>query len=99
LIDLVSPLCSNKEDFILYMIKKLLLKFALRFGFKKLLLGTNALSVASKTMSEISKGWGMSLPHLIHFVDNWYPEDTVFMNPIKDFLEKEIAIYIKLHDV
>ena len=86
LLNLVSPLCSNWEDFALYMIKRVLLNFADWYGFKKLLLGTSALQVATKTMSEIAKGRGMTLPHLISFVDNWYNNDIVFMNPIKDFL-------------
>jgi len=50
-------------------------------------------------MSEIAKGRGMALPHLISFIDNWYNNDIVFMNPIKDFLQKEIALYVKLHEV
>jgi len=37
-------------------------------------------------MSEIAKGRGMSLPHLISFIDDRYPSDIKFMNPIKDFL-------------
>jgi cytoplasmic tRNA 2-thiolation protein 2 len=99
LISLASPLCSNKEDLIHYLKKRLLLKFAQRFNFKKLFLGCSALTVATKTMSEISKGRGKSLPHLVSYIDDRYPDDIKFMNPIKDFLQKEIAFYNKINSV
>lgn len=99
MIGLASPICSNKEDMIMYLKKRVLLNFALSYGFKKLLLGCSALTVSIKTMSEISKGRGMSLPHLVSFIDDWYPEEIKFMNPIKDFLQKEIAVYNKINDV
>ena len=63
LLEVPSPLCSNKEDLILFLKKWLMLWFAERFGFKKLLLGTTGFGVAAKTLSEISKGRGASFPH------------------------------------
>ena len=58
-----SELCSSKEDLIFYLKKWLLLDFALKFGFKKLLLGCTAVNVTAKVMSEIAKGRGLSLPN------------------------------------
>lgn len=94
-----SPLCSNKEDLMFFMKKWVLLDFALKYEFKKLLLGCSSLSVTSKTMSEIGKGRGLTLPHQLAFVDDRYLEDVKFMNPMRDFLQKEIAVYSMLNKV
>lgn len=94
-----SDLCSNKEDLIFFMKKWLLLDFALKHGFKKLLLGCTAVSVTSKVMSEIAKGRGLSLPNDVTFVDDRYMDEVKFMNPMRDFLLNEIETYNRLSDV
>lgn len=95
----VSPVCSNREDLIYYFKRWLILDFARTNGFKKLLLGRSSLSVTTKTMSEIAKGRGLTLPHEIAFIDDRYFHDIKMMNPIKDCLQKEIASYTAINDV
>lgn len=94
-----SELCSNREDLIFYMKKWLLLDFALKYGFTKLLLGCSAISVTSRVMSEIAKGRGLSLPNDVSFVDDRYLKDVKFMNPMRDYLLNEISTYNKINDV
>jgi len=99
LLSAVSPVCSNREDLIYYFKRWLLLDFARTNGFKKLLLGRSSLSVTTKTMSEIAKGRGLSLPHEIAFIDDRYFHDIKLMNPIKDALQKEIATYTAINEM
>jgi hypothetical protein len=94
-----SDLCANKEDLIYYLKKWVLLDFALTFGYTKLLQGCSALTVATRVMSEISKGRGLSLSNSITFVDERYFNDIKFMNPMKDFIQKEIAAFNKYNKV
>jgi cytoplasmic tRNA 2-thiolation protein 2 len=94
-----SELCSNKEDMIFFFKKWVLLDFALKFGFKKLLLGCSAVNITSKVMSEIAKGRGLSLPNDVTFVDDRYLEDIKFMNPMRDYLKNELDIYNRMHDI
>ncbi|CAI2367136.1 unnamed protein product [Moneuplotes crassus] len=94
-----SELCSSREDLIFNLKKWLLLDFALKFGFKKLLLGCTAVKVTSKVMSEIAKGRGLSLPNDVCFVDDRYLEDIKFMNPMRDYLLNEIQQYNKFNEV
>lgn len=94
-----SELCSNREDLVFFLKKWLLIDFALKFNFKKLLLGCTALSVTSKVMSEIAKGRGLSLPNDVTFVDERYLEDIKFMNPMRDYLHSEIELYNRINDV
>ena len=91
-----SELCSSREDMIFYFKKWLMLDFALTFGFKKLLLGCSALSVTTKVLSEIGKGRGLSLPNDVCYQDDRYLNDINILNPMRDFLQKEVAVYNKM---
>lgn len=93
MIGLLSPVSSHREDVIYYLKKWIFIHFAEAYGFTKLLLGCSALSVAKKTMAEIGKGRGLSLPHEIAFIDDRYRNDLKFMNPMREFLWKEIAVF------
>lgn len=84
---------------IFYFKKWLMLDFALTFGFKKLLLGCSALSVTTKVLSEIAKGRGLSLPNDVCYQDDRYLSEINLLNPMRDFIQKEIAIYNKVNKV
>ena len=99
LIKYPSGLCSNKEDFVFYLKKWVLLDFALKYNFKKLLLGCSGLSITAKVLSEISKGRGLTMPSNVSYVDDRYLEEIKFMNPMKDYLYNEIDEYIRINSV
>ena len=99
LIKYPSGLCSNKEDFVFYLKKWVLLDFSLKFNFKKLLLGWSGISITAKVLSEISKGRGITMPSNVSYVDDRYLEEIKFMNPMKDYLYNEIDEYIRINNV
>ena len=85
---------SFREDMIFYLKRLLISDFCLRFNFKKALFGTNSQKVATELLSQICKGRGASIAHEIAFVDDKnFGGRISFMNPMRDFLQKEIAIY------
>ena len=85
---------SFREDLILYLKRILISGFCLKYNFKMALLGMNSHKVAAKLLGEICKGRGASICHEIGFVDDKnFGGRVAFMNPMRDFLEKEISLY------
>lgn len=83
-----------REDLISHLKRMIISSFCLTYNFKKALLGTNAHKVASDLLSSICKGRGSSLANEISYVDDKnFGGRVSFMNPMRDFLEKEIALY------
>lgn len=83
-----------REDLIFYMKRMIIADFCLTHNFKKVLLGTNSHKVASDLLSSICKGRGASIANEISYVDDKnFGGRVSFMNPMRDFLEKEIALY------
>ena len=77
-----------------YLKKQLLSYYALKYNFKKILFGTNSHKVAANLLGQLCKGRGASIPHEIAFVDNKnFGGRVSFMNPMREFLQKEIALY------
>ena len=85
---------SFREDMIFYLKRILISEFCLKYNFKKALFGVDSHKVASKLLGEICKGRGASICHEIAFVDDKnFGGRISFMNPMRDFLQKEIALY------
>jgi tRNA(Ile)-lysidine synthase TilS/MesJ len=83
-----------REDLVLYFKRMIVSEFSLLFNFKKVLLGTNSHKVAVQLFSQIAKGRGVSASHEISFIDDKnFGGRVAFMNPMRDFLKKEIALY------
>ena len=91
---------SFREDLILYLKRWVIADFALRFNFKKVLLGTSGHKVATQLLAQIAKGRGASVPHEISYVDDKnFGGRVTFMNPMREFLHKEIGLFNYLSKV
>jgi tRNA(Ile)-lysidine synthase TilS/MesJ len=95
------PSASNfREDLILYLKKWLIVDFALRYNFKKILFGTTGHKVATNLLAQLAKGRGASISHEISYIDDKnFNGRVIFMNPMREFLHKEIALYNYLNRV
>lgn len=94
LIHSLPALSSFREDLVVYLKKLLISDFALKFNFKKVLLGTSSQKIAENLLNAICKGRGSSVPHEISFIDDKnFGGRISFMNPMRDFLMREIALY------
>ena len=95
------PTISNfREDLILYFKRWIIVDFALTFNFKKILFGTTGHKVASQLLSQLAKGRGASIAHEISYIDDKnFNGRVTFMNPMREFLHKEIALYNFLNKV
>lgn len=83
-----------REDLIFYMKRILISEFCLKYNFKKALFGTNSHKVATQLLAQICKGRGASISHEIAYIDDKnFGGRISFMNPMRDFLKKEIGIY------
>ena len=83
-----------REDIIFCFKKMIIAHFSLKYNFKKALLGTNSHKVAQQLLSQICKGRGASIANEIAFVDDKnFGGRISFMNPMRDFLKKEVALY------
>lgn len=95
------PTHSNfREDLILYLKKWVISWFALKYNFKKVLLGTSGHKVATQLLAQLAKGRGASISHEIAYIDDKnFGGRVTFMNPMREFLHKEIALYNYLNKV
>lgn len=95
------PTHSNfREDLILYLKKWVISAFALKYNFKKILLGTSGHKVATQLLAQLAKGRGASISHEISYIDDKnFGGRITFMNPMREFLHKEISLYNYLHKV
>jgi hypothetical protein len=65
------PKTSNfREDLILYFKRWLIVEFALRYNFKKVLFGTTGHKVATQLLAQLAKGRGSSIAHEISYIDD-----------------------------
>jgi tRNA(Ile)-lysidine synthase TilS/MesJ len=83
---------AYKEDVFEIRLDKLIVDFARRNKFEKVMLGQNGTRLSSKLISDTSKGKGFSLPFSLAFVDNHH-KDVVLCHPMRNFLAKEVGIY------
>lgn len=95
------PSTSNfREDLILYFKRWIIVEFALRYNFKKILFGTTGHKVATNLLAQLAKGRGASIAHEISYIDDKnFNGRVTFMNPMREFLQKEIALYNYLNKV
>ena len=85
---------SFQEDLVWYLKRIVISSFALENNFKKVLFGNSAQKISSSLMNAICKGRGKSCAFEISFIDDKnFGGRVMYMNPIRDFLEKEIALY------
>jgi len=89
------PKESNfREDLILYLKRWVIADFALMYNYKKVLLGTSGHKVATQLLAQIAKGRGVSVPHEISYIDDKnFGGRVTFMNPMREFLHKEIGLF------
>lgn len=89
------PTESNfREDLVLYLKRWLLSEFGLKYNFKKILLGTTGHKLATQLLSQLAKGRGASIAHEISYIDDKnFGGRITFMNPMREFLHKEISLY------
>jgi cytoplasmic tRNA 2-thiolation protein 2 len=95
------PTTSNfREDIILYFKRWIIAEFALKYNFKKVLFGTTGHKVATNLLAQLAKGRGSSISHEISYIDDKnFNGRITFMNPMREFLHKEIALYNYLNKV
>ncbi|CDW91371.1 UNKNOWN [Stylonychia lemnae] len=95
------PTHSNfREDLIFYLKRWVISSFGLKYNYKKILLGTSGHKVATQLLSQLAKGRGSSIAHEISYIDDKnFGGRITFMNPMREFLHKEIALYNYLHKV
>ena len=95
------PTISNfREDLIMYLKRWLIVAFALKYNFKKILFGTTGHKVATQLLAQLAKGRGASIAHEISYIDDKnFNGRLTFMNPMREFLHKEIALYNHLNKV
>lgn len=95
------PTSSNfREDLILYFKRWIIVDFALKYNFKKILFGTTGHKVATNLLAQLAKGRGASIAHEISYIDDKnFNGRITFMNPMREFLHKEIALYNFLNKV
>ena len=81
-------------DLCLYLKKWLIADFCLNFNFKRVLLATTGHSIATKLIGAIAKGRGASIYSEVAYCDDKnFGGRVSFCNPMKEFLQKEIAIF------
>jgi cytoplasmic tRNA 2-thiolation protein 2 len=93
-----SFLQSTISDVFEIMIEHFLVKYARNRGIKKILVGNNGTRLASKLMSDTSKGRGYQLPSKLSFIDVHH-KDVEILRPMKNFFSKDVAFfnyYLKL---
>jgi tRNA(Ile)-lysidine synthase TilS/MesJ len=75
--------------------KKLIISsFCLKYNFKKALFGLNSHNIATQLLSQLCKGRGVSIAHETSFIDDKnFGGRISFMNPMREFLLKEISLY------
>jgi len=85
---------SFREDLIFYLKRIVISWFCLKYNFKKALLGTTSQKVATALLAAICKGRGASVSNEIAYIDDKnFGGRVQFMNPMRDFLIKEIGLY------
>ncbi|EGG17788.1 cytosolic thiouridylase subunit 2 [Cavenderia fasciculata] len=82
---------TSKEDILEHFRNQLLFETAHSLGFNKILFGTSSNRLATRLLSSTSKGRGYNVPNETNMVDQH--KDIRFIQPMRDFLLKEIHIY------
>lgn len=81
-------------DVCMFFKKWLIADFCLTHCFKRVFMGTTGHQIATKLIGQLAKGRGASVfDELQYFDDKYFGGRVSFCNPMKDFLQKEIAIF------
>ena len=91
---------SFASDVCMFFKKWLITDFCLTHNFKKAFLGTTGHKIATQLLGQIAKGRGASIFNEVQWFDDKYFGGRVSLcNPMKEFLQKEIAIFNHVHQV
>ena len=91
---------SFAADVCLFLKKWLIADFCIRYNFKRVFLGTTGHKIATQLLGQIAKGRGASIfSEVAYFDDKNFGGRVSFCNPMKEFLQKEIAIFNYVNDV
>lgn len=85
---------QNRADILFLTIHEVLRKWVVRNGFKKVVTGESASRISSIALAEICKGRGSQVFELTQATLT--VEDSVIARPMREILDKEIAIYQKI---
>eukprot|EP00002_Diphylleia_rotans_P003758 TRINITY_DN12647_c0_g1_i1.p1 TRINITY_DN12647_c0_g1~~TRINITY_DN12647_c0_g1_i1.p1 ORF type:complete len:433 (+),score=85.44 TRINITY_DN12647_c0_g1_i1:82-1380(+) len=92
------PSLTSREDMIVYLRHQLLYRIALEQGYECVMKGDTATRLAIRTISETCKGRGFSVPLQVGHSDPRF-QGVNFVQPLRDFLVKEVTYYNKLHNL
>jgi hypothetical protein len=96
----VRELLSSVEpqfqgDLVFALKKHLMMDFCLRYNFKRILLSTSGHSIACKMIGQIAKGRGATIANEVSYCgEQLFGQRVTVCRPMRDFLQKEIAVYI-----
>lgn len=69
--------------------------FCLRFNFKRVVLGTSGHGIATKMLGQLAKGRGATIANEVSYCgEQLYNQRITVCRPMRDFLQKEIAVYL-----
>ena len=85
---------SFQADLVFCLKKLILTDFCLRFNFKRLVLATTGHGIASKLLGQLAKGRGASIANEVSYCgEQLFGKRVTVCRPMRDFLQKEIAVY------
>ena len=91
---------SFAADLCKFLKKWLIADFCLKNNFKRVLLGTTGHQIASQLLGQLAKGRGASIFNEVAYADDKFFGGRVsFCNPMKEFLQKEVAIFNHVNQV
>lgn len=91
---------SFAADVCKFLKKWLIADFCLKNNFKRVLLGTTGHQIATQLLGQIAKGRGASIfNEVAYFDDKYFGGRVAFCNPMKEFLQKEVAIWNHVNSV
>ena len=97
---LASVEASFAADVCMFLKKWLIADFCLKHNFKKVFMGTTGHKIATQLLGSLAKGRGASIFNEAQYFDDKYFGGRVsFCNPMKEFLQKEIAIFNHVNQV
>ena len=99
--DLLNTLTAPfAADLCFYLKKWLISDFCLTYNFKRVLLATTGHKIATQLIGALAKGRGASIYSEVAFSDDKnFGGRVCFCNPMKEFLQKEIAIFSHKNDL
>lgn len=70
MMDCLPTISNFREDLIMYFKRWIIVNFALKYNFKKILFGTTGHKVATQLLAQLAKGRGASISHEISYIDD-----------------------------